>query len=404
MLRLRRHRGFTLIELLVVIAIIAVLISLLLPAVQSAREAARRAQCVNNLKQIALAMHNYLSANNAVPPAYIVYSPVGSTNTAQTFSALCRMLPFLEQNAIYNAVNFNVAARWGASGSDIVSQMNGSTADCDQFGLINASAAGNQVTSFLCPSDTELANLTYFIYSPGGASQLVGRHNYPINGGTNPWVNGGSANGAVYVPTLKAGALAQQGGTGFPEMVPAGGNAQMALLSAEAPITIASFTDGTSNTAVFSEWIRGDGGNWYSAGKTGVKAGLPQIYMNASLNSTTYTGMGADILIAKACDSLFDPINTNIYYTWKGDWWLADLFSYSHTQTPNRTSCWYNDINGRPWSGVASAVASGSRHPGGVNTAFGDGSVKFIKSTIGYQTWAALGTRAGGEVVSADQY
>src|SRR5205823_4639744 len=95
-----RRRGFTLIELLVVIAIIAVLIALLLPAVQSAREAARRIQCTNNMKQIGLALHNYLSSNDAVPPLAIIYSPVGTMNTAQTFSPLCRMLPYLEQTAI----------------------------------------------------------------------------------------------------------------------------------------------------------------------------------------------------------------------------------------------------------------------------------------------------------------
>src|SRR6201996_3604647 len=100
----RRSRvGFTLIELLLVIAIIAVLIALLLPAVQAARESARRSQCTNNLKQIALAMHNYISANEALPTMYVLYSPVGSMNTAQTFSPLARMLPFLEQNSIYNS-------------------------------------------------------------------------------------------------------------------------------------------------------------------------------------------------------------------------------------------------------------------------------------------------------------
>src|SRR5437588_8176532 len=99
-----KRRGFTLIELLVVIAIIAVLIALLLPAVQSAREAARRAQCTNNLKQIGLALHNYLSTNDSVPPADIIYSPCGSgsQNCGQAFSALARMLPYMEQNSIYN--------------------------------------------------------------------------------------------------------------------------------------------------------------------------------------------------------------------------------------------------------------------------------------------------------------
>src|SRR5271157_2526382 len=101
-----RSRGFTLIELLVVIAIIAVLIALLLPAVQSAREAARRAQCINNLKQIGLAIHNYVSTNDTMPPSSI---PI-----QQNFSVRARVLPFMEQQPIYNAINFNYGARWNS--------------------------------------------------------------------------------------------------------------------------------------------------------------------------------------------------------------------------------------------------------------------------------------------------
>ena len=114
------RRGFTLIELLVVIAIIAVLIALLLPAVQSARDAARRAQCTNNLKQMALAMHNYISSNEALPTMYVIYSIDASVRTPPRRKARWRMLPYLEQNSIYNAINFNVTARWGASGSDVM--------------------------------------------------------------------------------------------------------------------------------------------------------------------------------------------------------------------------------------------------------------------------------------------
>jgi len=209
----RHRRGFTLIELLVVIAIIGVLIALLLPAVQAAREAARRAQCTNNLKQIALALHNYISANTAVPPLMIPYSPVGGMNTGQVFTPLARMLPFLEQQAIYNAINFNVGPRWGDGAGDIVGNMNGSTADCSVWGLINASATGNQITSFLCPSDTDLANRTYFVFYPNGPQQLVGRYNYPMSGGTNPFrasVGGGASptgalNGVAYIPTIWLG-------------------------------------------------------------------------------------------------------------------------------------------------------------------------------------------------------
>src|ERR1700760_4846557 len=100
-MRTRRRPGFTLIELLVVIAIIAVLIALLLPAVQAAREAARRAQCVNNLKQIGLAVHNYHDRMGALPGAELV-------RNFSSFSALTHLLPGLEQNSIYNAINFSV--------------------------------------------------------------------------------------------------------------------------------------------------------------------------------------------------------------------------------------------------------------------------------------------------------
>jgi prepilin-type N-terminal cleavage/methylation domain-containing protein/prepilin-type processing-associated H-X9-DG protein len=403
----RIRRGFTLIELLVVIAIIAVLIALLLPAVQSAREAARRAQCTNNLKQIVLGMHNYISPNVALPTMYIVYSPVGSWNTAQSYSPLARMLPFLEQNQIYNAINFSVSARWGGtSGQDIVGQMNGSTADCDSFGLMNATAAGNQITSFLCPSDTDLANLTYFIFTPGGTNQLVGRHNYPMNGGTNPFRGGagsGALNGVCYVPTMQAG-LINAAGTSFNELPSGAGPASLKNVQGESAVTIASITDGTSNTAAFSEWIRGDGlqPRGIGWGLQNGADGLGQIYQfNTPVNVADFAGqLNMDTKIAQLCDQS----GAVQLYTWKGDWWLADLFSYSHTQTPNRRSCWYNDVGGRPWSGAASVVAASSRHPGGANTAFCDGSVKFIKSSVSFPIWQALGTRNGGEVVSADAY
>jgi prepilin-type N-terminal cleavage/methylation domain-containing protein/prepilin-type processing-associated H-X9-DG protein len=403
----RPRRGFTLIELLVVVAIIAVLIALLLPAVQSAREAARRAQCTNNLKQIALGAHNYVSSTQAFPTMYIVYSPVGNMNTAQDYGALVRMLPYLEQQSIYNAVNFNVSGRWGQMNQNDVGgngSFNGSSADCDVFGLMNASASANQVTSFLCPSDTDLANLTFFIFTPGGAQHLVGRYNYPMNGGTNPYSTNGF-NGVAYFPTMYQGLLNRAGLVN--NEMPSGQGPSAFLqwqVQPEAPVGIAEVTDGTSNTAMFSEWVRADGlqPRGIGWGAQNGKDGLGQIYQfNIPTNVNSFAGRrDGDYQIAQLCDQS----GAVQIYTWKGDWWFNDKFSYSHTQTPNRRSCWYSDVGGRPWSGMASVVAASSRHAGGVNTAFCDGSVKFIKNSISFQTWAAIGTRNGQEVLSSDSY
>ena len=137
-MRIRHRTGFTLIELLVVIAIIAVLIALLLPAVQAAREAARRVQCVNNLKQIGLGLHNYVSANDCLPPgAFLTWSPVAQTQIINgDFSAHVRLLPYLEQQSLYNAANFSVSAINDVTGA-----------------LINGTVTTTRLTAFLCPSD-----------------------------------------------------------------------------------------------------------------------------------------------------------------------------------------------------------------------------------------------------------
>lgn len=429
MTTVRRPQAFTLIELLVVIAIIALLVSLLLPAVQSAREAARRSQCTNNLRQIALAMHNYLSTNKAIPPAYIVYSPsIGGNDTAQDFSALARMLPYLEEFAVYNSINFMVSSRWGGfTNTDLVGIMNGSTVDCDSFGLINASAAATQINVLLCPSDSNTPNLTYFTFAPFGVQQRIGHYSYPINVGTNPFRSsapvttggggGGELNGMVYIPRLQQG-IANLFGLSHPEMV--GGTLPPIILQSvqgENPIDVAAISDGTSHTVAFSEWVRGDGlgPRGVGWGPQNSKDGLGGVYVcYPSCFISQFAGQfNMDYLYQQICDNTGSGLVQ--YYTAKGEWYLADKLSYSHTMGPNRRSCWYSDQglngggvgiggSGRPWTGAANLISASSRHPGGVNAAFADGSVRFIQSSISNQTWVSLGTRNGGEVISGETY
>jgi prepilin-type N-terminal cleavage/methylation domain-containing protein len=161
----RRH-GFTLIELLVVIAIIAVLIALLLPAVQSAREAARRTQCVNNLKQIGLGLHNYHSTHNVFPlgSSSGMWDFVGDYNVKQNFGPLAMMLPFMEKLPQYNALNFN----WGCEDN--------TTILCY---LINWSGTNAQINSFVCPSDPQAGIPDH--------NNTTNTNNYYASVGTSTW-------------------------------------------------------------------------------------------------------------------------------------------------------------------------------------------------------------------------
>lgn len=359
---LRKRSGFTLIELLVVIAIIAVLISLLLPAVQSAREAARRAQCVNNLKQLALAAANYESTYSAYPPglywSLLTGSYAGYLGT--NCGPLVLLTPQMEQNAVYNAVNFMENIYYPSN--------------------LTVNAVG--INSLQCPSDNAnqirtLASDAFFEPVPGGPKMAYA--SYAAMAG--PWVVN-----TWSIPGVGSGARASHGS--------AKAN-QMGMFNVCSDVRISQVTDGTSNTILFSE----------------------------------HTAV---------------PLVGSAQNDWH--WWTSGnhgdtLISSGFPPNPQRK------ISGGPGA-MAFIFSASSMHPGGINAAMVDGSVRFVKDSIQTSTpmeplqsvnpitntipgwvqiistgtsatwdqtfaprpgvlmgvWQALTTRNGGEVISADAY
>jgi prepilin-type N-terminal cleavage/methylation domain-containing protein/prepilin-type processing-associated H-X9-DG protein len=338
-----KRRGFTLIELLVVISIIAVLIALLLPAVQGARESGRRAQCVNNLKQLGLAVQNYISAVGALPPTATTDPSGFPPQQTNNFGMKARLLPYIEQVAMYNALNqtFNAESATGENDTIVTLQIN----------------------TFLCPSDGNVPIGTY-AFKNGTGSRQVGYGSYPNNIGTIFRNNGGVLDGPAYHMGTPS-----QGGT----------------------LGVARIKDGLSNTAIFSEWIKGK--------NSPTSTGLSQVYA-ATLPFPKTNG---SVPLQTYLDSCRN--STSIYpaYDHKGMKWLNQACGegggYSHIMTPNLQACFFN---GEGSEAGRTLIGASSNHPGGVNVTFLDGSVRFVKSSVSREVWWAIATRAGGEVVSAD--
>jgi prepilin-type N-terminal cleavage/methylation domain-containing protein/prepilin-type processing-associated H-X9-DG protein len=372
-LMIRKRHGFTLIELLVVIAIIAVLIALLLPAVQAAREAARRSQCTNNLKQIGLGMSNYVSANVLLPPINTDQQWDNNGNNInephQNYSQHVRLLPFMEQQASYNAWNHSFGARWNDPGGNI-----------PQYSPIQATVMCQQISYLLCPSDSAGIGSTQF-YTVNGMQQTVGSTNYPSQIGLNRYING--ATGGNYSWQMNG---------------PAYTLSSWDTILRLRYVSINTFVDGTSQTAIFSEWVKANG--------VGQAAGMPgrnnlgMVYFTAQrANSNTYP---TDQQYAQDCGAV-QPINANQAWGWKGEFWaFSSTAVYSHTNLPNRYACQYADQN-NDGRGTITLVNASSGHPGGVNVLFMDGSVRFIKSSVGIVPWYAIATTDNGEAFSNDQ-
>ncbi len=337
----RQRFGFTLIELLVVIAIIAVLISLLLPAVQSAREAARRAQCVNNLKQIALATHNYESANGAFPMGNQGYRfPSCGANfpsDCPNHSAFVYIMPFIESGAQFNSYNLVLS----------------------YASVSNTTANYTQVSAYVCPSDLD------FTQEPAPYVPYV-HVSYATNRGRNENIHVQWAHALPPDPTA-------------PYYQNCNYDPGDGMFGYQVSFRIAQVTDGLSNTFLFGEVSRfkDEPASPFSIGNLAIW--LPD----------DYSGKG--------------------YVPTSGAYVVPKLNS-----PPDRTGAVYSSCFGTvayppDWINIQACQNLGqfafrSLHPGGANFAFADGSVRFIKDSINLPTYRALGTRALGEVVSADQY
>ena len=329
---MRTHRGgFTLIELLVVIAIIATLIALLLPAVQSAREAARRAQCSNNLKQIGLAMHNYAGVQDTLPPGW---------KGCCWGTWLVYVLPYLEQQAMYNSWNFAGNNLWQPYGLYDSPFRYG--------GPANLTVTSTRVSSFCCPSDGGNGNLI------GGASWPVTSQNYVVNFGNTSATQDTSLDG---VPFLGAPFT----DIGSPITAIYGSSTSPASIGGI--IRLSAITDGLSNTLITSEVIVGQG---------------------FDLRGFSWWFEGAAFEGYLAPNSIFPD--------------LMQSQSYCNYPYQNNPPC------AAAPSIVAITNAARSRHHGGVNVGLADGSVRFVNDSINLFSWRAMSTTQGNEVISSDAY
>jgi len=344
------HRNaFTLVELLVVIAIIGLLIALLLPAVQAAREAARRMSCTNNLKQIVLALHNFHDSRLAFP----VGSPSKTCPGYETIPAwqyrwgpMAMLTPYMEQFAVYKSLNLDVPL-YGHTGI-----YNGPGVGVHPSNRVPVT---QEISFFYCPSDKQQKVV------PPDAELPFASTNYMAC-----WGRG--------APTATGTAVFDTDG----------------LFNNAWAVRFADVTDGTSNTAAFSESLLPDPTMPYSGGITLTPQNKDLVIVGAPSG-------GGPTLSVEWCSRYGQPVASRpsrltrwvdgfVLYTAYYHWWGPN------SQIPDCSK----------WAPIRSLwQMARSRHPGGVNVALVDGSVRFASDSVDLEAWRALGSRNGGEVASA---
>jgi prepilin-type N-terminal cleavage/methylation domain-containing protein/prepilin-type processing-associated H-X9-DG protein len=379
-----RSRGFTLIELLVVIAIIAVLIALLLPAVQMAREAARRSSCSNNLKQLALAVHNYESVNQCIPLSSLYPCPAtnpftgGESCWGYGASPFVSILQYIEQGTIYNSYNVGL----GVYGS-YPPATNGPISWWGNTTIFNM-----QVALFLCPSDQRLLKqpITNYAANIGGPFLLYG-YSGPFTPLNPSMTNNGNG---TYTPWNYP--MSQNNGT----------------------IGFQGVTDGTSNTALWSEAVSGTNlpvltgsgkfsefRGFFAAGTqnnwNGLVIGQPAV---VSLFLARCNGLATGTLSIAPTGQVGGLRGTSWQISLP---YYANYAMYNHVSAPNSRQC-SNIALDQVGLDVYGTSPPTSFHPGGVNVAMADGSVRFIREQINLYTWWAIGTRAGNEPINSNAF
>ena len=353
----RLYRQVSLIEFLVIGGILSTMVALLLPAVQSARESARRAQCYNNLKLLGLATNSYTSNYGVLPPMSMK-PPRTDSDTDFYWSWTVLLLSGLERPDLLNSVNF----------------------DLSPIGPHSATVGRVQVASLLCPSDAVAQARS----SSWGTTNYVGNYGGP---GQMKAYSGT----IVPLEDLKLNGAIENAGWG----------------GEVGPVSIQSITDGLSNTGLFSEHLVGlpnDGP--ISVDSTDANRGIFEGRDSSGID----TGINGALAFKSGCTSIPRSTTTRLTKIIGSNWLTAypvhvALTNYHHLNAPNSFHCANpSDTLAVEFVGPTGAASANSNHSGGVNVAFTDGSVRFVKDTVSRTTWWSLGSRNLGEMISKDSY